>query len=298
VANDPANPVGTPGTTPVSRWKIVGAILACSVLATVLILVVYVFRVPTAIQVAVSVTASIAGAIILYRAFPGIVTTVVPIVGMTIALVGLVWVHPPASEGSQSSKTNTRTITLHDLPKPCPNTQRPIGMAPANSPVPQGVLSSTRGVGDANIDNVIAPDGTANIHQREIVCLRVLKYPTDGRKLWLMIRIRFLNGNGSNELFFVAGALSDPFPGRYSVYIDRSCSAQALHTLFIMSAPASATMSLWKLYNLRIDDIRSGCNPQANGEMHRPPSGYYILQDQVDVFGIINPRIQHSSSQR
>ncbi|MGD0702661.1 MAG: hypothetical protein ABSA02_22605 [Trebonia sp.] len=169
-----------------------------------------------------------------------------------------------------------------------------MALVPADDPVPQGNPSAMTGLGDAHIDNVIALDGSADIqgsvgvHKFETVCLTVFKYPAAGRQLWLIQRLRVQDDNGTYyNLFYVVGALSDPSPIRYyGVPVDGICNSQATgdrHTIFVISAPASAASELWANYTARLNSLNTDCNPAYDTHRRSLPAGYYIVSEEGDV---------------
>ena len=203
------------------------------------------------------------------------------IVAIVAAIGGLVFTRASRTPPS-TPKTFTRTV--HVPSAKCPDTLRPMALVQTPYPVANSHPVSTGGLGSAHIDNVIAPDGSANVKKFETVCLTVLKYPAASRQLWLILRIREPAANGGNpyDLYFVVSALADPFPGRYSVAVDRSCTALTAgqrHTLFVISAPASAAPGLWHNYNAWLRSLNTNCNNHDDSNRHHLPEGYYIASD-------------------
>ena len=253
---------------------------------------IYVFHAPQIVQAAVAVVAAGLGAFVLYQVFPAGITALATAIAATAAVVGFILLPP---------QTVVRIIQgpIHigpGLPDPkivyappakCPDTLNPMALVQTEYPVPNSHPMSTAGLGAAHIDNVIAPDGSMDVRKFETVCLTVHKYPAAGRQLWLILRLREPDENGGfYNLYFVVSALTDPFAGRYGVAVDRSCSSLSKgdrHTLFVISAPASATTGLWNNYNAWLHSLNTDCNTKYDINRHRLAAGYYIASEQGDV---------------
>jgi len=267
-----------PGNPPVNNRRAI-AIVICGVLAAALIMTIYAFHAPQGVQATAAVIATGLGGAVLHWAFPGGVAAV----AATAAVIALIWGHP------QTVQAPARTVTriMHVPPAKCPHTLNPMALVQTEYKVPNSHPKSTDGLGTAHIDNVIAPDGSETVHKFETVCLTVQSYPAADRRLWLILRLREPGENGSfYDLYFVVSALSDPFPGPYSVAVDRSCSSLSTgdrHTLFVMSAPASAATGLWNNYNAWLHSLNTDCNTSDDINRHRLPMGYYIASEQGDV---------------
>lgn len=266
-------PGTTPGGTSVSKQKKAVALVIYLILIAGLIIVIDVLHASPGLQATGAVAAAGVGTLVLNWAFP----TWINAVGAAVAVVGLVAAHSLTTQASQLA-----------APARCPHTLAPMALVQADHPVANSHPSTTIGRGAAHIDNVIAPDGSANVSKFETVCLTVSRYPAAGRQLWLILRLRERGANGTfYDLFYVVGALSDPYPGRYySVAVDRHCSSQSTgdrHTLFVISAPASAAAGLWANYNARLSSLNSDCNTAYDGQRHSLPRGYYIASEQGDV---------------
>lgn len=197
-------------------------------------------------------------------------------------------IHAATVGRTQSPTEKPVTRTVHVPPTRCPDTLKPMALVQTPDPVANGSPVNTANLGAAHIDNVIAPDGSTNVKKFETVCLTVQKYPAAGRQLWLILRIREPTANGSKpyDLYFVVSALADPFPGRYSVAVDRSCSALTAgqrHTLFVISAPVRAATGLWNNYNAWLHSLNTDCNNHDDINRHHLPRGYYIVSEQGDV---------------
>ena len=279
------------GSAPVSMRKAIAAVAICCVLAAALIMTIYVLRSPQVVQAAVAVAAAGLGAFVLYRVFPAGVTALATAIAATVAVVGLILLPPQTVV-----RIIQGPIPIPGLPDPkvvyappvkCPGTLNPMALVQTEYPVPKSHPMSTVGLGAAHIDNVIAPDGLANVRKFETVCLTVQEYPAADRQLWLILRLREPGQNGSfYDLYFVVSALTDPFPGRYSIAVDRSCSSLSKgdrHTLFVISAPAGATAGLWNNYNAWLHSLNTDCNTKYDINRHRLPDGYYIASEQGDV---------------
>ena len=203
------------------------------------------------------------------------------VVAGIVALAGIGGGVVVATSGS------TVTHIVHVPPAKCPDTLSPIALAQVQDPVLNSHPASTAGLGAVHIDNVTAPDGSANVKKFETVCLTVKKYPAADRQLWLILRLRETDDNGRPyDLYYVVSALTDPTPGRYSAAIDRSCTSQTTgqrHTLFVISAPPAASASLWQNYNAWLQGLNTNCNNNDDGNRHRLPNGYYIVSEQGDV---------------
>jgi hypothetical protein len=186
-----------------------------------------------------------------------------------------------------ASSGATVTHIVRVPPAKCPDTLNPMALVQTQHPVANSHPASTSGLGAAHIDNVIAPDGSANVKKFETVCLTVQKYPAANRQLWLILRLREPSATGDPyDLYFVVGGLADPSPGRYSVAVDRSCtslSAGQRHTLFVISAPPSADAALWGNYNTWLHSLNTDCNNNDDSNRHRLPNDYYIVSEQGDV---------------
>src|SRR5690242_2661161 len=70
-----------------------------------------------------------------------------------------------AATGGANSSSNSPTRNVYAPPAKCPATQKPMALVQTEYPVANGRLRSTRGLGTVHIDNVIAPDGSANVHK-------------------------------------------------------------------------------------------------------------------------------------
>jgi hypothetical protein len=266
-------PATATGGAPASGKKKIAALGVYLVLVAGLILVVNVLNAPAGWQAIAAAVVVLIGTLVLHWAFP----TVIPAVGAAVTVAALFAAH--------SVTTQTPQLTA---PARCPHTLEPMALVQNNDPVPQGHPGTTIGLGAAHIDNVIALDGSATVSKYETVCLTVTKPSTAGRQLWLILRLREHGDNGTfYNLFYVVGALSNPAPVRYfSVPVDRHCSSQSTgdrHTLFVMSAPASAAARLWTNYNARLNSLNSVCNTVYDGQRQRLPDGYFIASEQGDV---------------
>jgi hypothetical protein len=272
--------------------RAITAIVICCILAAALITTIYVFHAPQVVQAAVAVVAAGLGAFVLYRAFPAGVTAIATAIAATVAVVGLILLPPQTVVRIVQwpipivpRLTNPKIV--YAPPVKCPNTLNPMALVQTEYQVPNSHPISTGGLGTAHIDNVIAPDGSANVRKFETVCLTVKKYPAADRQLWLILRLREPGENGTfYNLYFVVSALSDPFAGRYSVAVDRSCSSLSKcdrHTLFVISAPTGAATGLWQNYNAWLHSLNTDCNTKADIDRHRLPSGYHIVSEQGDV---------------
>jgi len=123
VANAQTTPTAAPGNAPLSTRRAVIAVVICCILAAALITTIYVFHAPQGVQATVAAIAAGIGGSVLQRAFPGGVTAV----SATVAVVGLIWVHPQAVQGP--SRTVTRTV--HVPPAKCPHTLNPMALVQA-----------------------------------------------------------------------------------------------------------------------------------------------------------------------
>jgi hypothetical protein len=238
-----------------------------------------VLQAPPAWQAAAAGVVALIGTLVLHWAFP----MVIPAVGAAVPVAALFWAQSSATQNPPPPQTPQVTV-----PARCPHTQDPMALVQVKDPVPQVHPSSITGLGVAHIDNVIALNGSSRVQKFETVCLTVSQYPTNGRQLWLVLRLKSPNNKGGyDNLFYVVGALSDPSPGRYySVAVDRHCSSQSAgdrHTLFVMSAPASSAAGLWENYNARLSSLNSDCNTAYDGQRHRLPDDYDIVSEQGDV---------------
>ena len=195
---------------------------------------------------------------------------------------------------THESQTVTAQRPQLNAPALCPHTQAPMALVQTDDPVPQGNPGTTKGLGAAHIDNVIALDGSADIqgsvgvHKFETVCLTVSEYPAAGRQLWLIQRLRIPDSNGTYyDLYYVVAALSDPARISYfGVPVDGKCNSQTTgdrHTFFVMSAPAGAASELWANYTARLNNMNTDCNTVYNTPQRSLPDRYYIASEQGDV---------------
>jgi hypothetical protein len=186
-------------------------------------------------------------------------------------------------QGMNEGTVKYKTITKYKKWAPCPRSDKPMALIASDDTIPTPPKNSGGQLGVAHIDNVIAPDGSANVVKQEKVCITITKYPDRGRTLWLVLRLRLPVGHPTYQLFYAVGELSDPAPGRYSVSIDRSCTAMSSgsrHTLAVVSAPDQATKQLWTNYN---DRIRNACRPVGDNDRHKLPLGTFRVSNQGDV---------------
>jgi hypothetical protein len=177
------------------------------------------------------------------------------------------------------------TVVKYKTWAPCPNTDRPMALIasehPITSPPPPPRIRGQ--LGHAHIDNVIAPDGGARVGKQEKVCISISRYPGASRTLWLILRLRLPLLKPTYQLFYAVGEFSDPSPGKYSVSIDRTCTAMpqgSPHTLVVVSADSAATKQLWANYNAR---IHSECSPAYDSHRHALPHGAYVVSNSGDV---------------
>jgi hypothetical protein len=184
-----------------------------------------------------------------------------------------------------ASPRPTKTSIEYKVWASCPNTDKPMALIASEDPiVTPNPPSQIRGeLGSAHIDNVIAPNGSARVGKQEKVCVTITRYPTSNHTLWLILRLRLPLKNPTYQLFYAVGEFSDPASGKYSVNIDRSCTAMpqgSRHTLVVVSADVMATRRLWDNYNAR---IYSKCNPAYDPRRHALPKGAFIVSNSGDV---------------
>jgi hypothetical protein len=163
---------------------------------------------------------------------------------------------------------------------PCPRSEAPMALGPAVSQIISPSPHPAAQLGIAHIDSVISPDGGARVSKLEKVCLTVVRYPDQSRTLWLILGLRLPIKHPSYELFYAMGELSDPASGRYSIEIDRSCSAVppgTPHTLVVVSADAEATGQLWRNYNAF---IHNRCDATYDLYRHHLPPGTAAVSNQ------------------
>ena len=186
---------------------------------------------------------------------------------------------------SAAAPSPAKTVIKYRTWASCPNTDMPMALLASGdqivnpSPPPQ-----LRGqVGSAHIDNVIAPDGSARVGKQERVCVTINQYPSHGRTLWLILRLLQPLKNPTYQLFYAVGELGDPVPGKYSVDVDRSCTAMpsgSRHTLMVVSADTKATGQLWDNYNARRN---AKCNPKYDPDRRSLPVGTFVVSNSGDV---------------
>jgi hypothetical protein len=186
-------------------------------------------------------------------------------------------------QGVSQGAIKYRTVTNYRVWAPCPHPDKPMALIASDDTIPTPPRNPREELGLAHIDNVIAPDGSANVAKQEKVCITIIKYPDHGRSLWLVLRLRLPIGHPTYQLFYVVGEFGDPTPGRYSVSIDRSCTAMpsgSHHTLAVVSAPPQDTKQLWANYNAR---IHNKCRPVDDPQRHTLPPGTFRVSNQGDV---------------
>lgn len=276
-----------PAGSATGHRKSVIALVIYVVLIGLLIIVIDVLHAPPGWQAVAALVVAGAGTVALGWASPDRLNAL----GNGVAVVGLVATYALATHGSQTAAAQALQPTAPAL---CPHTQAPMALVQTENPVPQGNPGTTKGLGAAHIDNVIAFDGSADIqgsvgiHKFETVCLTVSQYPAAGRQLWLIQRLRIPDENGTYyNLYYVVGALSDPVPiSYYGVPVDGKCNSQTTgdrHTFFVISAPASAASELWASYSARLNNMNTECNTVYNTPRRSLPAGYYIASEQGDV---------------
>ena len=257
-----------PAGSPAGHRKSVIALVIYVILIGLLIIVIDVLHAPPGWQAVAALVVAGAGTVALGWASPDRLNAL----GNGVAVVALVAAYALATHGSQTATAQKPQPTAPAL---CPHTQAPMAVVQTEDPVPQGNPGTTTGLGAAHIDNVIALDGSADIqgsvgvHKFETVCLTVSEYPAAGRQLWLIQRLKIPDHNGTYyNLYYVIGALSDPAHiSYYGVPLDGKCNSQTTgdrHTLFVMSAPASAASELWANYTARLNNMNTDCNTAYN----------------------------------
>ena len=186
-------------------------------------------------------------------------------------------------QGVSQGTTKYRTVTKYKMWAPCPHSDKPMALIASDDTIPTPPRNPHGELGLAHIDNVIAPDGSSNVAKQEKVCITITKYPARGRSLWLVLRLHLPIGHPTYQLFYAVGEFGDPAPGRYSVSIDRSCTAMpsgSRHTLAVVSAPLQDSKQLWANYNAR---IRNKCRPVGDPQRRTLPSGTFRVSNQGDV---------------
>jgi len=114
VANAQTTPTAAPGNAPLSTRRTVIAVVICCILAAALITTIYIFHAPQGVQATVAVIGAGLGGSVLQWAFPGGVTAV----STTVAVVGLIWVHPQAVQGQHPVTSSPRPWSIPLASKP------------------------------------------------------------------------------------------------------------------------------------------------------------------------------------
>ena len=243
----------------------------CAILLAILILFAYVWNIQEWGRICIELAAFSLGAAALTLAFPGNKQLLTVVAGIFTLVVAF-----PAS-------ASIRTVAVNKAWAPCPHSAAPMALVVTEDPIVTPPPHVRGQLGQAHIDSVIAPNGSAKVAKREKVCITVRKYPDHHRALWLVLRLRLPVQNPTYQLFYAVGALSNPAPGRYSISVDRSCSSLTSgerHTLVVVSADTEASQQLWSNYNAR---IHSKCQTVYDKYRHQLPSGTFAVSNQGDV---------------
>jgi hypothetical protein len=263
-------------TPQVSMLLRVILLTGCVALTVALVFFVYQPQVSKDALVLIAIAVFSLDALALSRAFPGngkVPTAAAAIFTLAAAL-------PSASAG-------TSPLTRYQGWAPCPRSEKPMALTGSTSTAILSPPQNSHGIfGAAHIDSVIAPNGGATVAKLEKACVTISRYPRHDRALWLILRL----ANGSSGfLYYAVGEFSDPVPGRYSVAINRSCSAVrglSRHTLAVVSVPRQAEKKMWDNYNARLNAMRPGlrqCNTDYDSHRNQLPPATYRVSNQGDV---------------